>query len=158
MLYSINDIATALGLSVPQTRRRLDAIITDLDGDLRRGSRGKILLTEKGLSLLRRVVDLEKERGLTCKDAVRVVNEETARPDNKPMKDKVKVREEVVTESLLIRELRARIEDKDREIAILEREIEFLRERVKELTPLALPRPRRRWFSWLLPGAKRERP
>ena len=148
MLYSINDVAASLGLSVPQTRRRIDAVITDLNGDLRRGSRGKILLTEKGLSLLRRAVELEKERGLTCKDAMKVVIEETTKPDDEAVKDSVTVREEVITESLLIHELRARIEDKDREIARLEREVEFLRERIKELTPLALPRPRHWWWPF----------
>jgi len=149
MLYSISDVAVTLGLSVPQTRRRVDAVITDLDGDLRRGSRGKILLTEKGLSLLRRAVELEKERGLSCKDAMRVVKEETAKPDENRGKSGDKVSGEVITEASLIRELRARIEDKDREIARLEREIEFLRERVKELTPRPLPRPRRSLFGWL---------
>ncbi len=153
MLYSVNDVAATLGLSVPQTRRRLDAIVTDLDGDLRRGSRGKILLTENGLSLLRRAVDLEKERGLTCKDAMRVVKEEMGNPDNKAVNEGATVRHENVTESLLIRELRARIEDKDKEISRLEREVEFLRERIKELTPRALPRPRHRW--WPFGGANR---
>lgn len=149
MLYSINDVAVTLGLSVPQTRRRIDAVIMDLDGDLHRGSRGKLLLTDKGLSLLRRAVELEKERGLSCKEAMKIVKEETAMPDNDKENDGVNVRGETITEALLIRELRARIDDKDKEIARLEREIEFLRDRVKELTPRALPRPRRGLFDWL---------
>ena len=41
------------------------------------------------------------------------------------------------------------IETLEREISHLQGEISFLRARVEELTPLALPRPRRGLFAWL---------
>jgi len=160
MMYTVQDVAAAVGLSVPQVRRRLNAIETDLDGDLARGTRGKLLLSEKGLAFLRRIVDLEKERGLTCNDAVKVMHEELRKPDEDGEEGTIKFRHGPVTgvsqsreagsdESPLVRELRARIADKEREITRLENEVHFLRTRVEELTPLALPRPRRRWLAWL---------
>ena len=38
---------------------------------------------------------------------------------------------------------------------VLREENGWLRRRVEELTPLALPRPRRRWLAWLLPAGGR---
>ena len=110
--------------------------------------------------------NLEKERGLTCNDAVKVVREELGIGDGEKEAANVKVRDDRmtvaqqlreggVTETPLVQELRARIADKKREITHLEDEVFFLRERVKELTPLALPQPRRKWFGWLRPSTAR---
>ena len=167
MMYTVQDLSVSLGLSVSQVRRRLDAIVTDLDGDLHRGSRGKLLLSESGLVLLKRVLDLEKAGGLTCNDAVKVVRQELGNSDEKQEKNTAKVadarvtiaqesRESGVTETLLVQELRARIADKEREITYLKEEVSFLRDRVKELTPLALPKPRRKLFHWLRFSAAKE--
>jgi len=141
MRYTIHDTAAIIGMSVPQTRRRIDAIRTELNGDLHRGSRGAVLLSDRGLALLRRAVDLEKDRGLSCHDAVKVVLEETDNADQDNVKGVVNDREVRMTEpSELIVVLRAQIEDQRRQIDFLQRQIEML-------TPLALPRPRRAFLT-----------
>lgn len=169
MLYGVKELAKALGLSERQVNIRLDLISTHLNGYVRRGSRLKRLLDSSGFSVLQHIVSLEKERGLSCRDAVQVVRGELGNADKDVVKEDVEVRsdrakemsrlgEGNVGESLLIRELRARIADKDAVIADkdaqigrLTEEIVFLRNRVEELLPLALPspKPRRRWFTWL---------
>ena len=50
---------------------------------------------------------------------------------------------------LLLEEKEKRLEEKEARIAQLESEVVYLRKRVEELIPLALPRPRRSWISRL---------
>ena len=47
--------------------------------------------------------------------------------------------------------LKRMVDERDARIRQLEGEVLFLRTRIEELTPLALPRPRR-WLAWLLPS------
>jgi len=47
--------------------------------------------------------------------------------------------------------LKQMVDERDARIRQLESEVLFLRARIEELTPLALPRPRR-WLSWLWPA------
>jgi hypothetical protein len=53
------------------------------------------------------------------------------------------------TVSILVEELRKRIKEQAASIERLKGENVFLREKVDQLLPLALPRPRWVWFSWL---------
>ena len=64
----------------------------DLDGDLHRGSRDKLLLSDRVLPLVRRVIKLEKDYGLTSNDAVMVVWKEIRDPCQKGTKSTAKVR------------------------------------------------------------------
>ena len=52
-------------------------------------------------------------------------------------------------DGLLIAEKDARIDELKERVKELQKEVAFLRTRVEELTPLALPRPRFRWLGWL---------
>jgi len=146
MHYTIEETAKVVGLSVPQTRRRLHTMETDLDGDLHRGSRGKVLLTDRGLAILRRAVEIEHDHGLGCHDAAKVVREETANPQGDGSNATVTVRDSSGMVAELMGELRARIQ-------FLERENSRLWGLVDDLKALPAPKeeePRRPWIVRLL--------
>jgi len=73
-MYGIKEIAEILGLSEKQVRRRLSLIFPHLDGHCRKGPRGKILVDERGLELLREMV-LRERSGSSVKDAAASVLE-----------------------------------------------------------------------------------
>jgi hypothetical protein len=165
MMYSVDQLAVSLGLSISQIRRRLDVIVTDLNGSLHRGSRGKLLLSEPGLAILRRLTMLEKEQGLSCRDAVKVMREDlnggkgkqiaTVKVHNEGVKVAGELRENGIVETTLVHELRSRIADKEGETRHLEDEVFFSRERVRELTRLMPSKPRHRWWPFRRPVRER---
>ena len=137
MVYGITDLEKAVGFTVNQLRDRLDLLSPIFAEDLQRGKRGKILVGDKILAALRRMVELERD-GLSPKVAQGVIVREVGNGDGN---GSTIFAEGWSTSEDLVKELRRQIEDQ-------RREIDWLRARVEELTPLALPRPRRR-FAWL---------
>lgn len=145
MRYTIEDAAETVGLSVSQVRRRLHTLSRDLNGDLDRGSRGKVLLTDRGLAVLRRAVEIERDRGICCSDAVKVVNDELGKTQENERHDGVTVRHGPGTVNELVVELRARI-------GFLEQENSRLWGLVNDLRALPAPKeePRRPWILRVL--------
>lgn len=71
-MYGIKELAEVLGLSEKQVRRRLSLILPHLDGHCRKGPRGKILVDERGLEILREMVSRERA-GSSLQEAARSV-------------------------------------------------------------------------------------
>jgi len=69
-MYGIKELAEILELSEKQVRRRLALVLPYLDGHLRKGPRGKILVDEQGLDLLQEMVARERA-GASLTQAVR---------------------------------------------------------------------------------------
>ena len=133
------------GLSARQVYDRLDALSALFDGHLMTGQRGKKVLDDYAFALFRRLLELEKQ-GISRQAAITVISEELGKADGKSDSN---VRKDGEPVSILVEELRERIKEQAGSIERLEGENIFLREKVDQLLPLALPRPRRVWFSWL---------
>jgi len=71
-MYGIKELAEVLGLSEKQVRRRLSLILPHLDGHCRKGPRGKILVDERGLEILREMVSRERA-GSSLQEAAKSV-------------------------------------------------------------------------------------
>ena len=80
-MYGIKELAELLELSEKQVRRRLSLIMPHLDGHCRKGPRGKILVDEQGLELLREMI-LQERAGSSLTDAARSVAELLRAPDS----------------------------------------------------------------------------
>ena len=137
-MLTIEQASQALGLSARQLRRRLEATKPLLASYVRRGEKNRLLLDGSAIEILRAIED-RRANGYTVEQAMAVVvdsikaNEASKRePSNGQRAGNVDP-------------LRELIEEKDKRIHALESEIAFLRRRVEELTPLALPRPR--WWE-----------
>ena len=139
-MLPINDAATALGLTPRQAYRRVSALRPILAPYLRKGEKGKLLLNSSALEIMRRAEALRSE-GLTVNEAMATIKEEIS--GNVRGEDRKGTGNEELVEALR------------RENEHLRSEVAWLRSRVDELTPLALPR-RRSFLAWirgrLVPG------
>ena len=140
-MLTIEQASQALGLSARQLRRRLEATKPLLASYVRRGDKNRLLLDGSAIEILRAIED-RRVNGQTVEQAMAAVadsmngNEADKRePANGQRAGSVDP-------------LRELIEEKDKRIHALESEIAFLRRRVEDLSPLALPR-RRSWFGWI---------
>lgn len=71
-MYTIKDLAKVLGLSEKQVRRRLSILAPYLDGACRKGPRGKILVDEQVVDLLRTLLSRERA-GISLNDAAKEI-------------------------------------------------------------------------------------
>ncbi len=136
MMYTVTDLQRSTGFSDDQVRDRLRMLRTIMGDGVRRGPRSKLLVSDGVLASLRRMRELESS-GLGPKEAIREVMRELGNGSgNGEAKDT-----HIEPSSGEVETLRAYI-------AHLEAEVTFLRERVADLMPLALPRPRPWWLWW----------
>lgn len=135
-MLKLADVAKTLGLSMGSVYRRLQAFNGDLDRHVRRGSNNELLLDGEALAMLRRIEDIWKAQGISIKCAVIRVQEEL--DGDRDLSSRI------ITGSRDKPEL---VEMLQRENEHLRQEVAWLRERVDQLTPLALPR-RRGWLPW----------
>jgi len=124
-MLPIEEAADALGLTHRQTYRRVSTLRPILAPFIRRGEKGKLLLDSSALEILRRAEALRGE-GLTITDAMATIRDE--------MSTNVGGEEGRATGN---EEL---VEVLKRENEHLRDEIRWLRARVDQLQPLALPR------------------
>jgi len=77
-MMDLAELSRELGLSLPQTRRRLEALFHHLNGQLSgkvtRGSRGKLLVDESVAQMLREIENLARDRGISFTEALRQVH------------------------------------------------------------------------------------
>ena len=148
-MYAIKDLEKATGFTINQLRERLRLVSPIFADDVRRGSRGKIIVGDKILAALRRLRDLEKQ-GLSLGDAQAVIQKDRRSVEIDEILN-VANGELTLTEGdprSLLREKDERIAELKERVRDLQEENGFLRARIEELIPLALPRPRRRWWPW----------
>jgi len=143
-MYGIEELKRATGYTDSQVRDRLGLLSPILGEDLHRGKRGKILVGDKILATLRRMAELESQ-GLSPREAQgRILEElgngykdgESTFAQGRPRSPEVAVLRE------LVEELR-RDRDHWRDMALK------LQGQVEELQRLALPAPRRPWWTRL---------
>ena len=160
-MYTMRDLERILGHSRAQLRWRL-AMLAKIDGLLD----GQVVIGPKGrkefapavVDMLRDLDVLANQSDKSLEEAARELAEkikEEKTPGTDQATDKHHAqRDEKITVGdpllrLLLEEKEKRLEEKEARIAQLESEVLYLRKRVEELIPLALPRPRQSWFSRL---------
>jgi len=74
-MHSIRDLEDTLNWSYDQIRDRIVKLENRIDGVLERGKNNKIFITEKGLSLLRKLKELE-DNGKSVQNSVKVITED----------------------------------------------------------------------------------
>lgn len=142
-------------MSYPQLRKRLDSLAR-LDGlftgQVGKGEHGRLEYSGAVLEMLRDLDSLARNADKELDQAAREIAENI---QGKRITDNDSLASKRV--NLQVDLLRQRLEDKEERINELKERIEelrseiaFLRSRIEELTPLALPRPRR-WLAWLWP-------
>lgn len=78
-MYALADLERMTGLTENQLRDRLSLLSPIVGDDLQRGSRGKILVGDRTLAALRRMIELERE-GLSPKVAQNRIMSELNQP------------------------------------------------------------------------------
>jgi hypothetical protein len=141
MMYTIADLTSILGFTTNQLRDRLGLLSPIFAEDCQRGKKGRIIVGDKILAALRRMEELEKQ-GLSPKDAKGYILQELGNTD--------RGKQTSFTEGRQTTSQRLAVELLQKENEHLKQEIAWLRQRVEELTPLALPKPRR-WLRKLIP-------
>ena len=136
----IDAVANTLGLSTRAVYRRIDALSGTLNPFLTRGQNNDLVFNGEALAILRRLETIRKSEGKPLRQASRQVIEEL---ESKPTKSTRGGEGNGIDQSEVIRILQ-------RENDRLQEEVRWLRSRVDELTPLALPRPRG-ILRWLFP-------
>ena len=134
-MLPINEAAAALGLTPRQTYRRVSSLRPILTPHIRRGEKGKLLLDSSAFEILKRAEALRSE-GLSLTEAMATIRDEMS--GNGGSEQGSPTGNEELVEAL------------KRENEHLRSEVAWLRSRVDQLTPLALPR-RRSWFAWFRP-------
>jgi len=144
MSTTIEEVASVLGVSVRGVRLRVDTVRDVVAAHLRQGENNRILFDGDAVAVLRRMEELRKAAGCSIRQAASRIREELA--DNST--DAVSQSELQPASSMdALQSENALLRD---EVTHLRDEIRWLRARVDQLMPLALPRPRR-WLWWLWP-------
>lgn len=127
---TVSDVAKRLGLSERAVRLRVDALRPTVDGYLQRGPNGQVILTDGAWSMLERLEALRQADGITVNAAGEVVRRELSDGGNGQRQP---------TSTPEAEALRLVLDERAKRIAQLEAEVEYLRERLAEMMPLALP-------------------
>ena len=138
-MLTIEEAARSLGLSARQLRRRLEDTRPLLSRYIRRGPNNRLLLDGGAIEVLRAIEDY-RANGYTVKQAMDAIADSIEGKEQDKGGRSIGKQPGEVWEML--------IAEKDARIQALESEVAFLRERLKELTPRALPRPRLWWWPF----------
>jgi len=152
-MYTVEELARTLGISVRQVRERLYALSEVdglLSGQIRRGPKGRKEYSPGVLEMLKEVEQLHGNFGKSLREAAKEIAGKIKHNDKNELsgpsgKD--------VDLAVRVVELQAKVEGLERLLRAREDELAYLRDRVAFLEgQLALPRPelvpRRRWWAW----------
>lgn len=131
-------------MSPKQVRDRLTALSPVIDPYIITGKQNAKLLTDEGLAIFDRLIQLERE-GIAMTTAVELIRKDGF---NQPSTT-VNRPESGGLAGELISELRGRIASLERDKAYLQEQLARALEQLEELQRRALPPPRRSWWPWL---------
>lgn len=137
MSHTIKDLERILGYTEDQVRVRLDRFAEALEGHVRKGRFNRIEVTDSGLVILERAKTLEDLHG-----DLRTVRSLLGRDGRNEAETEGSITDGNSAKHVLVDQAKL-VETLERENEHLREEIAFLRARIEELMPLALPRPRR---------------
>jgi len=165
----MRDLERILGHSRAQLRWRLAALAKIdglLDGQVVVGPKGRKEFTPAVIDMLRDLDVLASDPDKSLEEAARELagkikgervpgtNQDTDK-HNEQRKDEVTIGDPLLR--LLLEEKEKRLEEKEARIAQLESEVLYLRKRVEELIPLALPKPHRSWLARIFAPQRRRK-
>ena len=160
-MYTMRDLERILGYSRAQIRWRLAALAKIdglLDGQVVIGPKGRKEFAPAIVDMLRDLDVLASKPDKSLEEAARELVQKIKGERTPTVNQDAKLSEERqdmrVTLGdpllrLLLEEKEKRLEEKEARIAQLESEVTYLRKRVEDLIPLALPKPRQSWISKL---------
>ena len=147
-MHTRQDLMRILGISYRQLRTQLDALAQIdglLDGQVVRGMKGRLEYSPAVLEMLKDLVQLAQlDRG-DGKDFKQAAQKLAAKMQEQKLAQLAPFGGKHGNLEDNAELLKARLRDKEELINELREEVAFLRRRVEELTPLALPRPR--WWK-----------
>lgn len=143
-MLTIEHAAVTLGLTPRQVYRRVALARPMLSPYIRKGEKGKLLLDPGAIEVLRRAEEFRKE-GVSIREALAMIRDEMSGNERGNLGQ---------ADGDLAETWKLLLAEKDKRIKALEDEVAFLRRRVEELTPLALPRSRPRLLAWLWPARR----
>lgn len=73
-MKTLRDVAKELELSVDAVRKRVRLLEGALDGEVQRGPRGVLLLSDEAVELIRRLEEVRRQDGITLEQAVSRLN------------------------------------------------------------------------------------
>lgn len=142
-MYTISDLQDTFGKSYDQIRNRIVNLESNFDDCVKRGQRGKYLVTERGLSILNQLIDLENQ-GHSLETATEVIKNDLKSRQREGIVDT----KEPQANSELVRELRDRIDFLETQIEKKDDQIQQLLPAVSEENP-PTGGPIKRFFDWL---------
>jgi len=150
-MYTRQDLMRTLGLTYRQLRERLDALAAAdglLDGQVRKGPKGRWEYSPAVLEMLKELDQLANTFGMDLRQAAREVagkikGNPQGNSDGKEAKLDGKGVKQTAAE---LEALRVRVEGLERENALLREELGRVWKIVESIR--ALPAPRRRWWEW----------
>jgi len=150
-MYTRQDLMRTLGLSYRQLRERLDALAAAdglLDGQVRKGARGRWEYSPAVLEMLKELDQLATTFGMDLRQAAqevagKVKGNAQGNGDGKEVKLDSKGVNQAAGE---LEALRVRVEALERENALLREELGRVWKLVEDIR--ALPAPRRPWWAW----------
>lgn len=157
-MYTRQDLMRILGISYRQLRTQLDALAQVdglLAGQVVRGTKGRLEYSSAVLQMLKDLTQFAQLARREGKDLKQAAQQLAAKMQEQKLAQVVQNDGKHRNLEDNVKLLKARLRDKDELIQELREEVSFLRRRVEELAPLALPKPRPRLFAWLWPEKKR---
>jgi len=150
-MYTRQDLMRALGLSYRQLRERLDALDASgnlLDGQVRKGAKGRWEYSPAVLEMLKELDQLAATFGMDLRQAAReVAGKVKGNAQGNGGGKEVKLGGKGVNQTAgELEALRVRVEALERENALLREELGRVWKLVEDIR--ALPAPRRPWWTW----------
>jgi len=140
-MHDIEDLSTILGLTPSQVRRRLADLDDLLRDHIKQGKRNKIIVDDAGLEILRRITEYEKQ-GLSLSECKSIVKDELSGDQINPLTSEDHAGEKVEQSTAKLLEiLREQLQEKDRQIRVLQEQINRLHEIIQERLPPLPPSP-----------------
>ena len=150
-MYAIKELTDTLGWSYNQIRDRILRLNDSIDDVLERGKSNKIYITEKGLSLLRKLKDLEEE-GKSIESSVKTIVKDLQDDHNTGEEDTSKLNKSTPNQ-YETETLRERVEELKQDREYLKEQLEKRESRIDDLEQRLLPRERKspfqRVWDWL---------
>jgi len=152
-MHDLEDLKSNFGLSYDELRYRLGKLGAAIKPYIMRGKRGKILVDDSGLQILRRLRDLEQD-GRSISQACQAIQEELqgSHPlgSSTPISTLAKDLKDELIEELRerVKSLEYQLEIKDRQIEQLYRMVEETQQLLKSLPPAKESRKKRWWRFW----------
>jgi len=150
-MYTRQELMRTLGLTYRQLRERLDALAAAddlLDGQVRKGPKGRWEYSPAVLEMLKELDQLANTFGMDLRQAAReIAGKVKGDPQGNSDGKKVKLNGKGVNQAAAeLEALQVRVEALERENALLREELERVWKLVEGIR--ALPAPRRRWRLW----------